>query len=975
MDPHAWFAGLLQRLMKHCGVPSQGALANFAKNARPKINHLAPATLSNLLDPDRQAERPKWETIEDVVVACVAWAYRERKAEPLRPGLNETACREREVREWKIRHEALLSLLKHPAGTPGQPERAVRMGLPPVLDERFQPRLAFTTALDMTEAASDPVVRTQVLTGTGGVGKTQLAADYVRSHWDDPRLRLVIWESARSRDTIVTAYANAARDLGLPGVDSSAPERAAQKLLDWCARDEGRWLVVLDDLQDLKDLSDLWPPTSPRGQVIITTRRRDPALAHRERTLIDVGVFSEQEAHAYLTTKVAEHPTLLGELAELKGLAQDLGYLPLALAHAVTYLLNRSRIRRTTIPRYRAQLAEQHRRLDDLLPTLEELADGYNRTVAATFALSLDLANTMRPVGMAGPVMHAASLLDPAGSPLALFGTSALREHWSTTLDRDVESDDVDEVLSMLHRLSLITLDPQTPHREVQVHAVVQRATRDRFRGTPDNSATTVRVTADALLAIWPDIERDPELAAALRSNATALHTVASNALWTPSGHGVLFRTGISLGEAGLLAAAVAHFSGLHTLARTRLGSDHPDALTIRHNLALWQGHAGDLAGSAAALADLLADVVRVQGSDHHHILTTLHNLAYRRGEAGNPAEAAAAVADLLADTVRVFGHDHLATLLTRYNMAYWRGDAGNPTEAAAAFADLLTDMERVLGPYHPYALMTRHNLAHLRGEAGNPTEAAAALADLLTDMERVLGPNHPETLATRHNLAHWRGETGDTTGAVAALVDLLDDRLRILGPKHPQTLSTRHSLADWRGEAGDTAGAMAALVDLLDDRLRILGPKHPETLTTRHALAYWRSESGDTTGAAAAFIDLLDDRLRVLGPEHPDTLMTRHNVANLQGRAGDPAGAVAAFVDLLDDRLRVLGPDHRDTLMTRHAIARWRGEAEHPAAAVAAFADLLTDQNRILGPDHPDTLAAQVALKEWQSKAIGSDN
>ncbi|WP_370964842.1 tetratricopeptide repeat protein [Amycolatopsis sp. cg9] len=930
VDPHAWFAGSLQRLMKHCGVPSPRALASFAKITDPHINHLAPTTLNNLLDPARQAERPEWETIEALIVACVAWAYRKRTDEPLRPGLDEVACRALEVREWKTRHEDLLSLLKHPAGTPGQPEPTVRVGWPPVLDERFQPRLVLTSSLGVTEAASDPVVRTQVLVGTGGVGKTQLAADYAWTHWRDPRLRLVIWVSARSRDTIVTAYADAAHDLVEDA--PSDPESAAQKLLNWCAGDKGRWLIVLDDLQHLKDLHDLWPPAAPRGQVIVTTRRRDPALARPERKLIDVGVFSEQEAYAYLTAKVAEHPALLGGPAELKGLARDLGYLPLALAHAIAYVINRPvlldlSVDLMTIPGYRSRLAEQHRRLDDLLPTLDELADGYNRTVAATFALSLDLANTMRPVGMAGPVMHVASLLDPAGSPLVLFGISALREHWSTTLDRDVGSDDVEEALGMLHRLSLITLDTQAPHREVRVHAVVQRTTRDGFRGRPDNSAT-VRVTADALLAIWPQVERDQALAAALRSNTTALHTVASDALWTPNGHAVLFRTGTSLGEAGLLAAAITHFSQLRTLAKTRLRSDHPDTLTARHNLAHWQGHAGDLAGSAAVLADLLDDVVKVFGPDHQHVLTTRHNIIYRLGEAGDATWAGAALSDLLDDMVRVFGRDHPSTLLTRHNMAYMRGEAGDPEGAAAAFADLLTDKLRVFGRDHPYTLLTRHNMAQSRGEAGDPEGAATAFADLLTDKLRILGPEHPDTLMTRHNVAYWHAEAGDPASASAAFADLLADQLRVFGPDHPDTLLTRHSVAYWQGRAGDPAGALAAFVDVLGDRLRVLGPDHPDTLKTRHSVAYW------------------------------------------QGRAGDPAGALAAFVDVLGDRLRVLGPDHPDTLLTRYNIARWRGEAGDPAAAVAAFADLLADQLRVRGPDHPDTLAAQVALKEWQPKA-----
>ncbi|MEO6701640.1 MAG: hypothetical protein ABIP57_09080, partial [Jatrophihabitantaceae bacterium] len=61
------------------------------------------------------------------------------------------------------------------------------------------------------------------------------------------------------------------------------------------------------------------------------------------------------------------------------------------------------------------------------------------------------------------------------------------------------------------------------------------------------------------------------------------------------------------------------------------LGSDHPDTLATRHNLARWRGVAGDPGGAAAALERLLVDRLRVLGSDHPDTLATRHNLDYLR--------------------------------------------------------------------------------------------------------------------------------------------------------------------------------------------------------------------------------------------------------------------------------------------------------------------------------------------------------
>ena len=158
----------------------------------------------------------------------------------------------------------------------------------------------------------------------------------------------------------------------------------------------------------------------------------------------------------------------------------------------------------------------------------------------------------------------------------------------------------------------------------------------------PATADRAARAAADALLACWPQPERaaDTALAAALRANTLVLREARNDALWTPAegGHPVLFRVARSLGGAGLLAAATAITGQLVESAHTRLGSDHPETLTTRHNLARWRGEAADPAGAATAFAQLLDDYLRVLGPDHPETLTTRRNLAYWRSQAAASA-------------------------------------------------------------------------------------------------------------------------------------------------------------------------------------------------------------------------------------------------------------------------------------------------------------------------------------------------
>jgi hypothetical protein len=802
------------------------------------------------------------------------------------------------------------------------------LGVVPPQVECFQHRAAADAlaAAAADEGAND--VQCLVLTGPGGIGKTQLAASYARAAWDAQAVDLLLWVNADSRAGILSAYAEAAAEV--LGTTTADPERAAGRMLTWLEATQRRWLVVLDDLADPADLRGLWPPANPDGRAVVTTRRREAALGREGRRIVDVGLFTAGEAAAYVSAKLAARHRA-DEAAEIDALAADLGYLPVALAQAVAYITDRVQL---DCAGYRALLADRRHRLGELVPDESGLPDDQRKTVAGTWSLSIEQADSLRPAGLARPMLELASMLDANGVPEIVLSTppalAYLREHASarnSTTPREVGVRDAADALVCLHRLSLVELDQASSrHRIVRIHNLVQRATQENVAA--DRRDPLVFAAADALAAAWPDVERDTGLAQMLRANAAVLTGQAREALWARGAHPLLFRAARSLAQAGLLAPAVTWLQGLLAVALVRLGPDHPDTLVIRGDLADLRGEAGDAAGAAAAYEELLADCLRVLGSDDRNTLATRGNLTRWRAEAGDAAGAVAAAEQLVADFVRALGPDHRDTLTARAYLSRWRAEAGYAAGAVAATEELLADCLRVLGPDHPDTLAARDQLTAWR-RVGGDTGAAAAFEELLADRLRVLGPDHPDTLTTRSELAYLRWEAGDAAGAAAAAEELLADRLRVLGPDHSHTLATRSDLAWLRGEAGDAAGAAAATEDLLADRLRVLGPDNSDTLATRSRLAFWRGEAGDMAGAAAATRELLADYLRVLGPDHPYTLTTRGNLALLRGQAGDAAGAAAAYEELLADRLRVLGPDHPDTVATRSNLARWRQQAD----------------------------------------------
>jgi hypothetical protein len=680
-----------------------------------------------------------------------------------------------------------------------EPKELVVVGRPPLRADAFQERPPLRDALADGATARTGTV-TQVITGDGGTGKTQLAAAEFTAAL--PAVDIAMWVTTGSRSAVLSAYAQTFTAIhAIPSSsDEGQAEQQATQLLGWLAATRRRWLIVMDDLVDPAALRGLWP-SGPGGRVVVTTRRRDAALLARGQ-VIDVNTFTPPESVAYLAAKLDKVPGApVGVLEASAELTADLGHLPLALSHAAATIINDG----ITCADYRALLADGAHRLSDLLPAdPSEAGEDYAHTVSGTWSLARDRADRLAPAGLAGPMLDVIAFLDPNGTPEAVLTSEPVRAHLT---DGGTSAEGARRAIRNLRRLSLVTHDPNDPARSVRMHALAQRAGIENL--SPDASTATIRVAADALLRIWPAFEAGTPLGQVLRANASVLISRLPTALWRPTVHPLLFRTGNSLADSGLIADAAAYFTELTANASRHLGADHPDTLRARHRLAGTYGPSGDLIGARTAYRDLLSDQSRVLGAEHRDTLATRADLGWWQGMAGDAGGAVSAFRALLADRTRVLGPDHPDTLATRNHLARWRGGADDLIGAIEAFECLLLDEIRLLGADHPDTLTTRNNLAHVRGRAGDPDGAAAEIEQVLAARIQLLGPDHPRTLTTRAHVARWRGEAGDPAGAAKAFEAVLTDELRVLGPDHLHHPRQTRPLA-WRGRGSRRGGRTA---------------------------------------------------------------------------------------------------------------------------------------------------------------------
>ncbi|GGN23650.1 tetratricopeptide (TPR) repeat protein [Actinoplanes campanulatus] len=673
------------------------------------------------------------------------------------------------------------------------------VGTIPPLASAFQPRTGLRERItaargagtDVVLGENDDTVRAaRVLSGGGGVGKSQLAAWFAHQAIAERRTDLVVWVPASSPDQILTAYARAAERVKAPGVSGTDESADAAAFLEWLHTTDLTWLIVLDDITDPAHIADLWPPARPTGWTLATTRLQDATILSSGRQKIDIDVYSPAESITYLTDRLtrADLAVCLDDsVPELTGV---LGHLPLALSHAAAYLINQALPCRTYLSLYR----DSSHRLTELMPATSR-PDDYTRPVATTLLLALEAADATEPAGLARPALILASLLDPAGHPEAFWMTEVVTDHLSSTTGTPVTGSRAREALRLLHRYSLVTHSPGDSARAVRIHALTARAARE----SADDVAAAARVAADALLEIWPEnVHLVTDLTTSLRANSIALHEASDEALWFPKVNNLLHYAGTGLMEAGLYRSAIEHQEGIAAKAARLLGEQHLETIRARANLAVSYWENGRVLDAIALQEQVLSDRERILGDEHPDTIRARANLAASYQQDGRVEDAIVLKERVLADCHRILGDKHLETILARANLAFSYDKDGRIEEAMQLEEQVLSDRERILGDEHPDTILARANLATSYHVTGRTEEAVLLLERVLTERERVLGNQHPHTILARANLAISHYEDGRVEEAIALIKRAAEEFESVLGPEHPDTVAFSAVFSGW---------------------------------------------------------------------------------------------------------------------------------------------------------------------------------
>ena len=339
-------------------------------------------------------------------------------------------------------------------------------------------------------------VHPAMLSGMGGIGKTQLAVEYAYQYTGDYPGGVYWIEAAHNW---LEELAGLAEKVGLPGSEMAESQRTlslARSFIDFLKANPGA-LLIFDNVEDPRSLlvpvGD-WVAVNLPCHLLFTTRRRDADLPFES---VEVRVLPEESALQLLLGS-KRRQDLLGapldslQVGEARSICLQLGYLPLALALAAAYLGKNPNI---PLASYRKRLEKEGLKAVDAnkvdpisLPTR------HDASVSAILAIQWGSLDDER----ARLVLQAAALLGeavliPRPRLLLLTGLSnAAEEGYPAPLD---------EALQLLNELCLVE---ELDHQNIRLHPLVRTYIRD---GIPDADQFTNACIQRLTDALW-DIPR-----------------------------------------------------------------------------------------------------------------------------------------------------------------------------------------------------------------------------------------------------------------------------------------------------------------------------------------------------------------------------------------------------------------------------------------------------------------------------------
>jgi hypothetical protein len=803
---------------------------------------------------------------------------------------------------------------------------------------------------------SRPHPPAQIVSGMGGVGKTEIATEYIHRYRD--KYEIIWWIRAEHHDRVRDALVQLGQRLEVRPADTeSGRDRTIAAVLNALATGiRPNWLLVYDNAAQPLDLQRYLPACPPGGHIIITSRLHNwPGYIAADN--VEVSPFTDDEAISFLRRRVpalSANGRLRAEedrrrTGEAGRLAAMLGHLPIAVEHAAAYLTETGQ----GVDDYLTRFAENAHRL-----LSEHLVD-FPASLSATWTMSTALLTadaehlfnlcaffSPEPIAVELFLKNAQAVSDPPG----------LREFLSSPPRFRAAA-------SQMHRLSLVKVDGARD--QIQMHRVVQAVTRGQLRQNRPDAFLAYRAAVDILLA--ESNPGNPD-----RSSNDAVYDLSLQHLESD-------RNFLNTSNPGLRRLIIdqvrrLHLRGGHVEAmrfgqealqvwREKLGPADLQVLTMAVEVAIamqLEGHAADARRLILGTRPVLEERY---GDQHEVALLCANTYGADLRTRGQFSEALELDRNLLPKFEVVFGPDHERTLNMRNNIAADYRRLGLSREALEIDLRTSADRRHILGANDPRTLSSLDAVANDLRRMGRYQESLDIARKVVGAFATAGVRENPDWLYARTGFAAALRKVGHHWDALRESEDVVQRCRDYLGLDHTYTLRAVANLINDRRAVGELASAEDLGREIYDRCLATSAPFDIMYAAIVNLASVLRA-AGHPEEARQYDLHARDGLIKAYGDLHPFTLAASINYASDLAVAGDLAEAIRIGRDTQEKCFDSLGESHPDTLMAAANLSLDQQASGDQAHADQLIAEVLFRYGETLTAEHPEARAAAQRIR-----------
>ncbi len=802
----------------------------------------------------------------------------------------------------------------------------------------FTGREEFLLSLRSQLSAGMAVLVPIALHGLGGVGKTQIALEYVYRFSAD--YDLVCWVSGEVPLQMRSDLAKLAPDLDIPAGGGDL-ERTLMAVCDALRRQQPyrRWLVVVDNAGDPEEVRRYLPQRG--GHILITSRNQAwREIAHT----FEVPTFTRAES----ISLIRQRNSAINE-EDADRLADRLGDLPLAVEQAAAWQADSG----MPADRYLALL---DKRMSLLLA--ENPPQGYPQSVVAAWSLACEDLESRSPEAAA--LVQLCAFLGPEPIPYRLLWAfrhaSDLPPDLASMLQDDVH---FHRAVRQVGRYALLNADQA--QETLTEHRLVQAVLRERL--SPEKQLEMVRLVWKLLIVANPGRPDDPRNWEMLSSISRHLRASGIIQAEDRGARNVvldqirfLYNQGDQRGSRELAEEAVRAW---------RASSDEADEQTLvaRRFLGIALRELGFVQQARVLNEDTYERARRALGEEHEHTLVTANSYACDLRIIGTYEKALDLDEGLFEKHQRVFGEDDENTLRSSHNLAVDYRLNGRFQQAYDQDMQTLQRRRRALGERRWETWSSAGAVGRDLRFLGRYEQSAKHLEDAIDHSTQLLDLDHPEVVRLRTDYAATLRRMGRLQDAKTEAEACYELNLRRLGETHNYTLWVMTVLAEVLRLLGDNERAIDLAERVVEASPATYGAEHILITTAEHNYAIQLRAVNDLETAYA--VDRrVNERFRAeFGPQRRRTTSSDVSLALDHALLGDAAAARVILDDVVIRSENVRGASHPRTLFYVTNLARVLDELGDAEAASRKREAALEPLRRDLGATHPEVALAEAGV------------